>query len=937
MKLVLPRRSGLVLTLLCLLTLPLRSNAAPPTPYQSADPLVGTDAHGHTYPGATVPFGMVQLSPDTRTDGWDGSSGYHYDDTTIDGFSHTHLTGTGVGDLGDLLLMPTVGPVHLDLGTPGNGYISRFSHNLEVARPGYYKVYLQDPKVTAELTATARCGFHQYTFPASDQSHVILDLNHGIGNTVTGAQVDFENDHTISGSKTSNGWAYHRTIYFVMEFSKPFAAYGISDGAQPVPEGTPTAQGKDIRAFVTYHTTADEAIRVKVGISATSIEGARKNLNTEIPGWDFAAVHAAAVKQWTKTLGAVQIETPDVHVRRTFYTNLYETCLAPVLFNDVDGTYLGMDHKVHPGAGFQNYTEFSLWDIYRAEVPLLTILQPGRVSDMSQALLAEYQQNGLHSTPIWPLWDSETFCMIGYHAAPMMVDTYLKGLDPKNAEAVYQAIRDTAMQDRSGLATYKTLGYVASRQGEQATSKTLEYAYDDWCIARLAQKLGHTADAELFYQRSANYRDLFDRTVGFMRGRKADGSWRAPFISNGLVGDEYTEADAWQYAFHVQQDVPGLIKLYGGDTGFIQKMDEMFAASSKIHTGIPDISGLIGQYSQGDEQCHHVAYLYDYAGAPWKTQQRVRQVMATLYNDTPSGQCGNNDCGQMAAWYVFSALGFYPVNPASGVYVLGSPAVSKAVLHLDPQHYGGHTFTVIAQNNSAKNIYIQSATLNGKPLRGTWLTHTQLTTGGTLKLVMGPKPNTQWGHSAAARPPSEMPAGFHYAALPTPSAPWHPVPLSLPIRVACGVDDPIGNFVPDPNMTDGDTNGASTDIDTSVPDAAPAGVYQSERYAQDFTYMFPVPKDGAYTVRLHFAEIFDSGVGERLENIAINGKPVLTNFDIITAAGGTARAVVKTFSDIQPDAKGNIAIRISAAPNSPDQNAKINGIEILPQQSTGSD
>lgn len=922
-------RSAILVAASLLLLSGTRLLAATPQPIDSVNPFVGTGAHGHTYPGAQVPFGMVQLSPDTRTEGWDGCSGYHYDDTTIQGFSHTHLSGTGAADLGDILLMPTVGKVALEPGTPGDGYVSRFSHADEKASPGYYRVFLQDPKVTAELTATERCGLHKYTFPQTDNAHIILDLTHGIGNRPYDSGLTVENDTTISGFKKTHGWANNRAIYFVMKFSRPFASYGIQQDDQLLPNGTHDAQGKSVKAFVNYKTTANEAILVKVGISGTGIEGARKNLAAEIPGFDFAGTRKAAEAAWNKALGAVQIETPDPHIRRTFYTNLYESFLAPTLFNDVDGAYEGMDHQVHPSSGFQNYTTFSLWDTYRAENPLLTLVQPQRVGDMVQSLLTEYQQNGLHSTPIWPLWGNETFCMIGYHSAPVIVDAYFKGFKGFDPETAYQALRDTAMQNRSGLDTYKALGYVASRRGEQATSKTLEYAYDDWSIARMAAALGQKADAEMFYKRAGNYRNLFDSTVGFMRGRKADGSWRSPFIANGLVGDEYTEADAWQYAFCVQQDVPGLIALYGGDAGFIKKMDALFTADSTIQTGIPDISGRIGQYSQGDEQCHHVAYLYDYAGAAYKTQQRVREVMATLYNDTPTGQCGNVDCGQMAAWYVFSALGFYPVNPASGVYILGSPVISKAIIHLDKPHYSGKTFTIIASHNSPQNIYIQSATLNGKPLAGPWFTQTELAAGGTLKLTMGPKPNVTWGKALADRPPSEMPAGFQYAALPTPSTPYKPVTFTLPIRIACGSDDPIGDFLPDPNMVDGATNGSDTAIDTSAIHSAPAAVYQSERYATDFTYKFAVPEGKSYIVRLHFAELFDPDPGMRKENISINGKPVLTNFEILAAAGGENKAVVKEFTGIQPNASGDIAIRISAAPGSPDQNAKINGIEIL--------
>jgi predicted alpha-1,2-mannosidase len=915
------------------LSLPAAAAGAEPRPVDESLPLVGTDAHGHAYPGATVPFGLVQLSPDTRTQTWDGCSGYHYSDSAILGFSHTHLSGTGAACLGDVMLMPTVGPLSLDAGKPGQGYSSRFSHAQEKAVPGYYRVFLEDPNVNVELTATARCGFHRYTFPASDAAHFILDLVHGIGNKPIEASLEVDSRTTISGSRISNGWGGRRAIYFVMEFSKPFDSFGIERDGTRLGQDARAAEGRNLKAFVNYHTTAQEVVLVKVGLSGTSVAGARKNLAAEVPGWDFDEVRAAATRQWGAIFNAVDVETFDPRVRTTFYANLYLSCLAPVLFNDVDGAYRGYDHRNHAGTGFQNYTTFSIWDIYRAEWPLLTVLQPGRIPDMVESMLAEYREFGEHTTPIWPLWANETWCMIGYHSADMIAEAYLKGFGGFDAEAAYQAMRDTAMQDRNGLKSYKELGYVASRPGEQATSKTLEYTFDDWCIARMAEALGHAADAKLFYLRSANYRNLFDRTTQFFRGRKADGAWRSPFIADALVNDEYTEADAWQYAFGVQQDVPGLIQLYGGDAGFMRRLDELFTTNSTIYTSIPDISGLIGQYSQGDEQCQHVAYLYDYAGAPYKTQQRIRQILSTLYDDTPAGQCGNVDCGQMAAWYVLSALGFYPMNPVSGVYAIGSPVVRKAVIHLDPEHYHGRTFTVLAGNNSPGNIYVQSAELNGTPLLKPWFTWEQLASGGTLRFVMGPKPNPDWGSSPADRPPATMPPGFEYGPLPSPASD-KPVWLKVPIRVACGSDEPVGGFVPDPNMVAGGMNHADTPIDTRVPHAAPAAVYQSECYGKDFTYRFPVPP-GRYRVRLHFAEIFDSGAGARVEDVMINGRSALTNLDIFTAAGGMNRALVREFPDISPGPKGDIAIRVASTADSPDQNAKISGIEILKQEDAG--
>jgi len=911
------------------------STWAAPSPAELPSPLVGTDGHGHAYPGATVPFGMVQLSPDTRTETWDGCSGYHYSDSTILGFSHTHLGGTGCGCLGDVMLMPTVGDVHLDAGTPGNGYASKFSHQQEQATPGYYKVLLQTPNVTAELTATARAGFHKYTFPATDQAHVILDLDHGIGNKTIEDALNVESSDTISGYRLSDGWGGQRTVYFVMQFSKPFDSYGIERNGQRLAADARNVKGDSVKAFFNYKTAANDVVLVKVGISGTGIEGARKNLAAEVPGWDFNAVHEAAVKQWNKIFDAVQVQTFDPHIRNTIYANLYLTALAPVLFNDVDGSYRGFDHKNHMSADFQNYSTFSIWDIYRAEWPFMTLMHPDRVNDMVKTMLAEYNELGQHSLPIWPLWGNETWCMIGYHSADMIAEAYLEGFRGFDAEAAYQAMRDTAMQDRNGLDTYKRLGYVASEPHHEATSKTLEYSYDDWCIAKMAEALGHKDDAKLFYQRSANYYNLFDQTTKFFRGRKADGSWRTPFTDKALVGDEYTEADAWQYAMAIQQDVPGMIALYGGDRGFVDKLDALFTEDSTIHTSIPDISGLIGQDSQGDEQCHHVPYLYDYAGAPYKSQQRLRQIMSSLYDDTPAGQCGNTDAGQMAAWYVFSALGIYPMNPSSDIFAIGSPVVSKAVVHLDKDMYHGHTFTVVAKNNSAQNVYIQSATLNGKPLDRPWITREELVGGGELRFVMGSQPNTEWGSAPANRPPATMPADFHYPALPTPAVTNQFVPLTLPIRIVCGSDEPVGNFVPDPDMNQGDVNHSDDTVDTSAANSAPAAVYQTERYGKDFTYSIPVPP-GLYHVRLHFAEVFDGQAGMRIENIYLNRRPVLTNFDVFAAAGGKDKAVVKEFPNVRPNRRGAISVRVTAADNSPDQNAKISAIEILKEDAQAS-
>ncbi len=906
---------------------------APGSPDLAAavNPFVGTAEHGHTYPGATVPFGMVQLSPDTPLQGWDGSSGYHYSDSVIRGFSHTHLSGTGVGGLGDVLLMPTVGAPSVEQGA----YSSPFSHARESASPGYYRVFLQKPRALAELSATARAGVHRYTFPASNQANIVVDLEHGIGNQVLESSLTIENPTTISGTRISQGWGGRREVYFVMQFSKPFG--DLESGARQsslkidqtrVGNGIQTRlSGKAVKIALPFKTVEGEQIIVKVGISGTGIEGARRNLNAEIPGFDFPAVRQSALSQWNELLGKIKIESRDPKIRRTFATNFYQSCLAPVLFNDTDKTYRGLDKRNHPGAKFDNYTTFSLWDTFRAQHPLLTVVAPTRVPDMVNSMLAHYAELNREQLPVWPLWGNETGTMIGYHSAPVIVDAYLKGFKGFDPEVAYQALRLTAFNGRNGQGEFGQNGYVTSSTSgqKQSVSRTLEYAFDDWCIAQMAQKLGHTRDAQLFLARSANYRNLFDSRVGFMRGRRADGSWRRPFNPKQHIWADYTEANAWQYLWTAMHDSPGLVQLLGGDAAFIAKMESMFNERDDVVSNIPDITGLIGQYAHGNEPVHHVAYLYNYAGAPYKTQQRVRQIIDLFYNDTPIGAPGNNDCGQMSAWYVWSAIGFYPVNPASGVYVIGSPQVDRATLQVGPN---GRTFTVVAPGNSPKNIYVQSATLNGKPLQNSYFSHAQLLAGGELRLQMGPKPNLNWGKPLANRPPSGMPANYPYPPLPAPSVVPARVVFKFPIRIVAGNDAPIGDFLPDENMEAGSTNSNGARVDTSAPNAGPEAIYQSERYGADFSYRIAVPKGRRYTVRLHFAEIFDAAPGERVQNIDIGGQRVLSDFSV-AAIAGPGKALVREFKDIAPDAGGEIVIRISAAPGSKDQNAKISGLEVL--------
>jgi len=721
------------------------------------NPMIGTDAHGHVYPGPTVPFGLVQLSPDTRDNTWDGSSGYHYSDETILGFSHNHLTGTGCPDLGNIMLMPTVGELKLTPGArPGEGYRARFSHADEVARPGYYSVWLPDYQIKVELTATARAGFHRYTFPASSASHVVVDLQHGIGNTVTEAQLTIENDHTASGYRKSDGWGGGKVYYFVMEFSRPFDSAGVAQADHDV-AGQQTT-GKETKGHFDFKTKADEQILVRVGLSTVSVEGARNNLHSEISGWDFDGIAAAARKQWNDALSVFSVETPDQNLKQTFYTSLYHTLIAPTLLNDVDGSFRGPDGNVHQAKGHGYYTEISIWDIFRAEAPLLTLTQPGRVNDLVNTMLEHYEIFGQNALPVWPEGGKETWCMIGNHSIPIITSAYQKGFRDWDANMALADMITTTDQNRDQMDDYRAKGFIPTGDHVQSVSKVLEYAYDDSCIARLAKALGKDEVADKYFKRSRNWENVFDPSTGFMRGKNADGSWVTPFGENEINSinfNEYTEANAWQYNFFVLQDVPGLIAKLGGDEPFVARLDEMFDTTETIPnlTLIPDVTGVIGMYSQGNEPDHHVAYLYNYAGQPWKTQTRVRQIANTLYTNTPAGICGNDDCGQISAWYVFTALGFYPVDPVSGVYVLGSPLMDKVSLKLNPHYCKGSSFTVVARHNSPQNPYIQSASLNGRPMTRSWISQDEITAGGKLVLTMGPTPNKIFGSAIADRPP----------------------------------------------------------------------------------------------------------------------------------------------------------------------------------------
>jgi len=712
------------------------------------DPLIGTAGHGHTYPGVSLPFGMVQLSPDTGTTEWDWCSGYHYTDKSIIGFSHTHLSGTGCGDYGDILIMPTVGKLQLSPGekeNPDAGYRSRFSHEKEIACLGYYSVLLDDYNIKAELTSTKRVGFHKYTFPKSDNANIIIDLTHSIDNVllrqkITDLELTFVSDTEIVGLCRTEGWAKDQRVYFAAKFSKPFKSFGITVDGHINP-GLKHAKADNMKGFVGYTTAADEQILVKVGISAVSAECARKNLESEIADWNFDRVRNQARQIWNQQLTKIQVEGGTKQQQRTFYTALYHASLVPNLFMDVDGKYRGVDHKIHTAEGFENYTAFSLWDTFRAVHPLFTIIERERTVDFIKTLIGQYENGG--RLPRWELAGNYTGCMIGNHVISIIVDAYLKGIRGFDIDKAYEAMKHNIEQDEMGQKYYRQLGYIPHDKEHRSVTKLLEYAYDDWCMAQIAKALGKDDDYKLYRQRSQNYKNVYDPSTGFMRGKDSQGNWVTPFDPKFSTYEHnpYAEGNAWQYVWFVLHDVPGLIDLMGGKEKFTEKLDGLFIADASDATLTVDQTGLIGLYAQGNEPSHHIAYLYNYAGKPWKTQQRVHQIMTTLYTDKPDGLCGNEDCGQMSSWYVLSAIGFYPVCPAMDIYSIGSPIFPKVTID---QPYGKQ-FVIEAKNVSDANKYIQSATRNGKPYTKSYIKHADILDGAKFEFVMGPEPNPKWG------------------------------------------------------------------------------------------------------------------------------------------------------------------------------------------------
>lgn len=695
------------------------------------NPFIGTGGHGHTYPGAVMPFGMVQLSPDTRLDGWDGCSGYHYSDNVLYGFSHTHLSGTGCSDYGDVLLMPTVG----DVSFKNKEYSSAFSHNNEYAIPGYYSVLLSKYNIFAELTSTNRVGFHRYKFPESNSSNVILDLVHR--DVVLESSIQIIGNDEICGLRRSKNWAKDQYVYFCIKFSKPFKKCGIEDSGKLLSELL-EANSKSLRAFVTFDTKKDEEILVKVGISAVSVDGARKNLETEIPDWNFEKVKNNANEVWNKELGKILVEGGTDEQKTIFYTALYHSFLAPNLYVDVDGNYRGRDLKIHNAEGFDNYTVFSLWDTYRAEHPLLSIIDQKRTNDFINTFIVQYEQGGL--LPVWELSANETYCMIGYHSVPVIVDAYVKGIRGYDEKKAFDAMKHSSETNLFGLESYRNLGYVTQDKDHESVSKTLEYGYDDWCIAQYAKTIGANEDYKTYIRRAQSYKNLFDPSTGFMRA-KINGEWWFPF-DPVEVNNNYTEANAWQYSFYVPQDIRGLSNYYGGKNYFEQKLDELFTADSKmIGKDLTDITGMIGQYAHGNEPSHHMAYLYDYVNAPWKTQAMINKIQTEFHKNDPDGLIGNEDCGQMSAWYVMSTMGFYSVCPGQLQYAIGSPVFDKVTINLE----NGKQFVIKSENVSEKNYYIQSAKLNDKAYNKCYINHNDIMNGGEIDFTLGSEANTKWG------------------------------------------------------------------------------------------------------------------------------------------------------------------------------------------------
>jgi predicted alpha-1,2-mannosidase len=734
---------------------------------QYVKPIIGTQRMGHTYPGATVPFGMVQLSPETDTASYELNgkynpkvyeycAGYQYEDKTIVGFSHTHFSGTGHSDLGDFLIMPTVGQLKLNPGVadkPGSGYRSAFSHANEVSAANYYKVKLDASNITAEMTTSARVGFHQYTFPKSDQSHIILDLMAGIYNypdKTVWTYVKLLNDSTLVGYRQTNGWARTRTLYFAMAFNKKFVQHGFKKydkrevyggfwGKFNQSKNFPEIAGKQIRAYFDFKTEEGEKIKIKFALSAVSMDGALANMQAEVPGWDFEKVKADGQKLWETELEKITVNA-STERKQDFYTAMYHTMINPTIYMDVDGQYKGLDQNIHKADGFTNYTTFSLWDTYRALHPLFNIIQPQRNADMVKSMLVHFDQSPEKMLPVWSNSANENWCMSGYHSVAVIADAVVKGNAPFDAEKALDACVTTARhRSYEGIGEYMDKGYIPDEKTGVSVSNTLEYAYDDWAIAQMAKKLGKTDIYNEFIKRSENYKNVYDAKSGFMRPRLADGTFRAKFDPLSTINEGFIEGNAWNYTLFAPQDPIGLIKLMGGNKRFVGYLDSLFTMNlpDKYFAETEDITrdGIIGNYVHGNEPSHHVAYLYNWTDKPWKTQERIRMILPRMYKPTPDGLGGNDDTGQMSAWYIFSSMGFYPVAPGSADYSLGSPSVNNAVIRVGD----GKTFNIVVKNQSEKNVYVQKMTLNGKPYNKLSITQQDIMNGGEMVFYMSAK------------------------------------------------------------------------------------------------------------------------------------------------------------------------------------------------------
>jgi len=704
------------------------------------NPFIGTGGKGHTYPGATVPFGMVQLSPDNGISGWDRISGYFYEDSTIGSFSHTHLSGTGIGDLYDIPFLPT------PFSEKMKPELMKFQHENEFAEPGYYKVKM-DNGVQVELTTTNRVGLHRYTFSEDNKSSVFVDLARAINwDATVVCDIEKVSDTQIQGYRYSNGWASDQKIYFVAEFSQPFIDSKIDKERLKVPYKNIMSDNYGEFARFDFDTEINKELLIRVSISSVSIKNAKLNLSTELTHWDFDLVRENAKNKWNKELFKIDAELISDSLTTIFYTALYQSMLAPTTFCDVNGDYYGPDLKVHKAEDFVNYSTFSLWDTFRATHPLFTILQEKRTNDMIKSMLVFYQQNGL--LPVWSLQGNETNCMSGYSAVPVIADAILKDLGDFDRELALEACIASATSDFRGVDDYMKLGYVPFDKEGWSVSKTLEYSFSDWGIAQIAKKLGKIDIYDTFSKRADYYKNHYDESTGFMRGKDKNGNWRTPFSPLDYETD-FTESNGWHYFWYTPQAIPEIIEMVGGEKDYIKKLDTFFTLEPKKDDDLPIFStGMIGQYVHGNEPSHHVGYLYNYAGAPWKTQEITREIMLSQHKNSPDGICGNEDCGQMSAWFIFSALGFYPVNPSSGNYIIGSPLIKNAVLNLE----NGKTFKITAHYNNYENKYIKKIMLNGKILHRSYITHSEIMAGGKLEYFMSDTPNKEWATDVELRP-----------------------------------------------------------------------------------------------------------------------------------------------------------------------------------------